>query len=70
MSNKIKKGFDCVEFKHQVQAERYEKTRHMSTEEWRLYIQESIENGPLADFWRRLQEEAKVAPKTGKIQRK
>jgi hypothetical protein len=66
-TTKVRKTFDCVEFKRQAQERLYEETRGMTEEERAAYIQREIENSPLADFWRRVEREVRKAPKAGRV---
>ena len=61
------KTFDCVEFKHQAQARVYEATRELSADERRKHIRRMVETGPLADFWMRVTQQARTAPKAGRL---
>ena len=53
-STKIKKAFDCLEFKQQAQEKIYEDIRNMSLSEQITYFQERIENSNLKDWWQSL----------------
>ncbi len=61
------KSFDCVEFKRQAQARLYEATRELSAEQRRQHIRRAVETGPLADFWSRVMQQGKTAPKAGRL---
>ena len=61
------KAFDCVEFKREAQGRLREATRGMTAEQRRRYLREVVEQGALADFWRKLTEEARQAPKAGRL---
>ena len=63
---KTKKTFDCVQFKRQAQARLDEITRGMSADKRREHLRCLIETGPLADFWTRLSQECRTAPKAGR----
>ncbi|MCP4249318.1 MAG: hypothetical protein GY778_19930 [bacterium] len=66
-TTKKTKTFDCVEFKRHTQARLYEATREMSTEQQREHVRRIVETGPLADFWRRVTQQSKTAPKAGRL---
>jgi hypothetical protein len=51
MKTKMKKEFDCIEFKRQVQSEMYEETRDMSAEEFLEYLRRRVEEGPGGEWW-------------------
>jgi hypothetical protein len=54
---KTEKRFDCVACKRKVQAEMYEEIKDLSTAEQIEYVRRRAEQGPLGDWWRRVQEE-------------
>ena len=62
-TEKKTKTFDCVEFKRQAQARLYEATRELSAEQRRQHVRRIVETGPLADFWRRVTQQSRIAPK-------
>ena len=47
----MKKEFDCLKMKEEIQAKVYEKTKDMSFPELRAYLDKSLENDA---FWQRL----------------
>jgi hypothetical protein len=51
---KIKKTFDCVEFKRQSQMKIYEEIRGMTHDQERAYFEEQAERGPMGDWWKRM----------------
>lgn len=51
---KIKKTFDCVEFKCRAQSEIYEHIQGMSHEQERAYFQAQAEQGALGEWWKRV----------------
>ena len=56
--------FDCVGFKRRVQAEIYEEIKDMTHEEELAYWRRSVEEGPLADWWRSLKPDSQVVRET------
>ncbi len=52
--SKVKKGFDCVEFKRQAQARIYERIKDLSPEEEIEYFRKAAEEGPLSEWWNAL----------------
>ena len=61
------KTFDCVAFKHQAQARVYEATRELPADERRQQLRSMVETGPLADFWKSVTQQARTAPKAGRL---
>ena len=51
---KAEKTFDCIEFKRNAQLKIYEDIRGMTHEQELVYFVKKAENGPLADWWRRI----------------
>jgi len=47
----MKKNFDCLKMKEEIQAKVYEKTKDMSFPELRAYLDKSLENDSL---WQKL----------------
>jgi len=47
----MKKDFDCLKMKEEIQAKVYEKTKDMTFAELRAYLDKSLENDAL---WQRL----------------
>ena len=47
----MKKDFDCLKMKEEIQAKVYEKTKDMTFPELRAYLDKSLENDA---FWQRL----------------
>jgi len=62
IENKTKKTFDCIAFKRRVQSEHYERTKHMTNEEWLADLRRSVESGPFAEFYKRIQSQSKTQP--------
>jgi uncharacterized coiled-coil protein SlyX len=54
---KTEKRFDSVECKRKVQEEMYEEIKDLSTAEQIEYVRRRAEQGPLGDWWRRVQEQ-------------
>jgi len=54
MTTKIKKGFDCVDFKRGAQLAIYDEIRGMTHEQEQAYFSQQAEKGPLTDWWRRI----------------
>jgi len=50
---KMVKDFDCVKMKNDIQAKIYAETKDMSFEEYKTYLNSSLEKD---SFWRSLQE--------------
>jgi hypothetical protein len=48
--------FDCVGFKRRAQAEIYERIKDLTWAEEVELIRRHVEEGPFADFWRRVRE--------------
>jgi hypothetical protein len=48
----MKKTFDCIAFKRQVQSEIYETIKGMTAEERREYFRVEAESGSLGDWWK------------------
>jgi len=53
--------FDCIAFKRKVQAEHYERTRHMTDEQWLADLHQSVATGPPADWWARVRRQPDAA---------
>lgn len=51
---KVKKEFDCVAFKLQVQDKIYQETKSLSLEEQVAYFRKKANSGPLGKWWKRL----------------
>ena len=49
----MKKSLDCVAMKRKIQADLYAKTKGLTNEELLTYYRNSVESGPLADWWRK-----------------
>ena len=58
-TTKVKKDFDCVEFKRRAQDRIYQHIRDLSPKEEIEYFRKAAEQGPLGDFWRSLKTRAK-----------
>jgi hypothetical protein len=48
---KIRKKFDCVEFKRKAQAEIYADIEHLSPSEQVEYFRRKADSGPLGAWW-------------------
>ncbi len=57
-------GFDCLEFKRQVQEKLYEDTKQLSHEEELKHYKNSVEKGPFAELWKKLKEAKKDWPQS------
>lgn len=44
-------SFDCIAFKRRVQAEIYEETKHMTSEEVSAYYHRRVAEGPFGKWW-------------------
>jgi len=53
---KIEKDFDCVKMKNDIQAKIYAETKDMSFDEYKAYLDSSLQNDP---FWQSLQKRQK-----------
>jgi hypothetical protein len=58
------KGFDCIGFKRNVQAEIYEEIKGLSPEEQIEYFRRRAADGPLGGWWKALERRSGAA--TGK----
>lgn len=45
---------DCVKMKYEIQRKYYEQKKNMSYEEEKEFIKNTIKNGSLSGFWKRL----------------
>ena len=54
MGSAKKKRFDCIEFKERAQAQIYEEIKDLTPEQQIEYFNRRAENGPLADWWKRI----------------
>ena len=61
----MKKKFDCVKMKRQIQAEIYQETHDFTDEELSAYYRKSVETGPLSDWWKRVKAAQAQRKKTG-----
>ena len=61
------KTFDCVEFKRRAQSRFYEATQKLSADQRREHIRGILETGPLAEFWERVTQQSRTAPKAGRM---
>ena len=48
------KKFDCVKMKHDIQEKMIKETQGMTWEQEREHFRKTIEEGPLAELWRKL----------------
>ena len=56
MTEKLtKKGFDCLAYKREVQAQIYEETKDLSGPELIAYFREQSKLGPLGEWWATVQ---------------
>lgn len=62
-----KKAFDCIAFKRDSQRKLAEETRGMPEDQRRVHKRKLIESGPLAEFWEKVERQAKFAAKNGRI---
>jgi hypothetical protein len=53
--SKRARGFDCIEFKRQAQAEVYEEIKGLSPEEEIEYFSRRASTGPLGRLWKALE---------------
>ena len=60
-------AFDCVEFKDRAQTRLYEATRKLSADQRREHIRGILETAPLAEFWKRVTQQSRTAPKAGRL---
>jgi hypothetical protein len=58
---KAGKGFDCIEFKRQAQAEIYEETKGLSPEEQIEYFRRRAADGPVGNWWKALERRSGAA---------
>ena len=49
------KGFDCIEFKRQAQAEIYQEIKGLSPEKQIEYFRRRAAHGPLGKWWKALE---------------
>lgn len=54
--NKPEEDFDCLEFKRRAQARIYEKIKGLSHDEEIEYFRRSVDEGPLGEWWKALEE--------------
>ena len=62
MPPKTEKTFDCIEFKRKVQAEHYDRTKHLTDDQWLADLRQCVADSPLGDWWRRIRRERDDAP--------
>ena len=55
MTKQRDKDFDCIAYKRQVQQEIYEEIKGLTIDEQVEYFSRCAQEGPLGDWWRRLQ---------------
>ncbi len=55
------KGFDCIEFKRQAQAEIYQEIKGLSPEEEIKYFRRQVAAGPLGQLWKALERRSGAA---------
>ena len=58
---KPEKGFDCIEFKRQAQAEIYQEIKGLSPEEEIEYFRRRVADGPLGRCWKVLERRSGAA---------
>jgi len=51
-----KKTFDCIKMKDRAQAQIYDEIKNLSPNEQREYFRKGSENGPLADWVKKVKE--------------
>ena len=61
---KVKKEFDCVEFKRSAQARIYEEIKNLSPEEEIAYFRKAAQTGLLGEWWKALERPSR--PRTEK----
>jgi hypothetical protein len=59
----INKSFDCLAFKDRVQAEIYEEIKDLSPAEEVEYFRKAAQEGPLGEWWKRVNEKTKERKK-------
>jgi hypothetical protein len=57
-----KKGFDCVGFKREVQAEIYQEIKGLAAEEEIEYFRRWAAKGPLGKWWKALERRSRSTP--------
>jgi hypothetical protein len=55
------KGFDCIEFKRNVQAEIYEEIKGLPPEEEIEYFRRQVAAGPFGKLWKALEDRSRAA---------
>lgn len=55
------KGFDCIEFKRQAQAEIYQEIKGLSPEEELEYFRRQVAAGPFGKLWKTLETHSSAA---------
>ena len=58
---KAGKGFDCIEFKRQAQAEIYQEIKGLSPEEEIEYFRRQVAAGPFGKLWKALERRSGAA---------
>ena len=58
---KRQKGFDCVAFKRQAQAEIYQEIQGLSPEEEIEYFRRRVAAGPFGKLWKALERRSRLA---------
>jgi len=58
----MKKKFDCLKMKEEIQAKVYEKTKDMTFSELRIYLDKRLENNSL---WQKLAQSNRPSPAFG-----
>jgi hypothetical protein len=61
MKRRKAKGFDCIEFKRQAQAEIYEEIKGLSPQEEIEYFRRQAATGPLGKWWNALERRPETA---------
>ena len=59
--HKPEKGFDCIEFKRQAQAEIYQEIKGLSPEEEMEYFRRRVAAGPFGKLWKTLEDRSRAA---------
>ena len=57
---KPEKGFDCIEFKRQAQAEIYQEIKGLSPEEEIEYFRRRVAAGPFGKLWKALEDRSRA----------
>ncbi len=55
MNKKKKTEIEPVELKREIQAELFDETKNMTSDQKRAFYKKEAESGPLAKFWKSIQ---------------